>query len=114
MVIEELPADVEALRLMVLKLNDELASERTRNERKIAELEVRLDDLIYMNGKLNRLVWGRRSVASLARAGSTRAITGSLACSTRLSKMPSPLRNRSSNLRDSPRGDRVAVAVGRP
>lgn len=61
MVIEELPADVGALRLVVAQLQEELTSQRIRSERKIAELEIRLEDLTYMNGKLNRLVWGRRS-----------------------------------------------------
>lgn len=61
MVIEELPADVEALRILVLKLAGELEGERIQSERKIAELEIRLDDALLLNQKLNRMAWGRRS-----------------------------------------------------
>ena len=61
MVIEELPADVEALRLMVLALHVELADERVRHQRKVAEFETLIEAWSVKYQKLTRLAFGRRS-----------------------------------------------------
>ena len=52
-----MPADVEELKRMVRKLNDE----RISHERKIAELETRIDELVVTNARLTNLAFGRRS-----------------------------------------------------